>query len=1472
MGRENGKTGRCKSRASQLARFLHREGRKYCAVALCASLIAGSIGNMAIAADESTSNEHEFELSRVALYEALQEAVLEGNTLEKSFTFTGEAADTYDSLLDADGSLYELTPEIEDNDGALQLRIFARLDGEIELESAYDIDGSEEMIFLLTNSSDEEKRAVIHVDDKVTEEIKVAPKSAVLPGDLVNPYKSAAEAAGGPGAAANGETAAVDAGEAIVINGGGVSSGGGSGSGGGGGSSSGGKGGVETDGSDVEVLDPTEEVKENETSEESQKSEEFEKSEEIEESGISDVTEEPQDSEKDAGKDSDEAIDTNDSEADVTIDTDNSADSSKNEAITEDTDVSVDEPEKEEADSQDDGSSTDSEHAGGNVESNLSAAVSVRKTYRVTATPSNSDKDEDEASPSDATDSDAAKNRLDGMVYDAVCVENDSVVAFITTFEEMDISNLLALEASPSNAGRMHEADLGDMTVQVWVKNGVLPEDAELKVTRLGETAVQYQEAKEALDKAGTQYTGMMALDISFVVDGDQEIEPDGNVQVSIKVKQESLPEGVVPESLAVQHLKEDGADTKVQPVADATEKTSGNIKLKKEEAVVAAEFEVDSFSTFTITWGNDWRNYFKINVHYVNTDGTDIISLSSSNVIIENGQTITFDEIRIKDNFSFIYTGAYYGQYNGQKVISVTASEELSEYETILGSVQYVSNRKLTFNLVNGNDIVLERPYGTDKTIEANIYFVYKETESSGTPEEVVKKELTGEKKVVYNNADGTYDLTLSVSGAVKSITTVPKIDILLIVDKSGSMDGLRMEAVQTAIVDLTTEIEKKVTSRDLDVRYSLIAFAGNGQNDSTPGKNGYYGKYGDTSVLVDWESGTKANIDSAVKKIDPAGGTNYQAAINLGIKQLNKARKDAETYVIFLTDGLPTLSGNVGDTQYGTGDKQTYTYYANGKKITGDNQVNAETEIKGMGCSRFYAVGFGSDFVDVMGNEKDGAKNLTGLCDNVGKNVNGSKPIAERSLAGNAGDLKNVFQKIGAATTSILCEKVVITDTLSDNVYLVLEDGVPEKMLVTVRREDGSIVKQGENQVTLSATDQNEVATIKAVCMYNEKQQQQILLEFPTTYKLEAGFIYEVTTKIDATEAAYESYRVNKGYTDNADPDTGTHSNESGFYSNDRASVTYVYEGDDGEKEYNKPVVQIKPGTLKIIKKFVGLSANEIEKLKNTLTFEITKEWVDEKNVTHSVPDSSEGSKPDIIKLSDFERKLDGSFECVITGFSPNTTYSLTEKNADVAGYDLKASFNGDIKDCQTGTILKGETATVTVVNEYEKLMSMTIRKNVEGSMGNKATDYKFKMSVSRNGEDITKKIDTTLDSNSEFSLKDYATYKEEHTVFNLMKGDIVTVKEVGTESGYITTIKVEDDGTPNTSKNDREYSTGTEGIKNNTVVIFTNTKQVNPPTGIFTHKLPYMLMLAVAVLGMTGFTVADFKRRARRRRNQD
>ncbi len=183
----------------KIRQYLNRKGRRVCAAAVCTSLIMGNVASVANAAlvleagvpgqntatasdaqpatPSNASNKYEFAMTSQELYDALQAAISDENGNDAELAFEGEGAEIYAEFLEQDGTLYELKPELEENDKSFDLRIFINLE-EIPIEAEYLVDGSEELLFLLTNKSHDSKSAVISVGDFQLEEIVVAPKTS----------------------------------------------------------------------------------------------------------------------------------------------------------------------------------------------------------------------------------------------------------------------------------------------------------------------------------------------------------------------------------------------------------------------------------------------------------------------------------------------------------------------------------------------------------------------------------------------------------------------------------------------------------------------------------------------------------------------------------------------------------------------------------------------------------------------------------------------------------------------------------------------------------------------------------------------------------------------------------------------------------------------------------------------------------------------------------------------------------------------------------------------------------------------------------------------------------------------------------------------------------------------------------------------------------------------------------------------
>lgn len=696
-------------------------------------------------------------------------------------------------------------------------------------------------------------------------------------------------------------------------------------------------------------------------------------------------------------------------------------------------------------------------------------------------------------------------------------------------------------KATPKAGENVQTATIGTgdktVTVKTTAAAGVLPEGAKLVVKKLANQDQAYQDAESTLKDSQVTYDDFLALDVGFEVNG-KEVEPEaGSVQVQFELGAGLLPETADTSTLAVQHL----TDGKAETVADAGAVTAGDVTVKNE--VVKADFAVQSFSTFTITWGE----YCTITAHYVDESDKEINPSTVNQVISDNGtfsKDVTFatDKNYALDFNGYSYKEAYIIVNNEKKIVTrMTISKTRSGYFSYVRTVAFY----------NGNTEVTKHTYN-NSTIQDNLYLVYAADATIGGPGGSItdQKKLSHDKYVEAKN-DGTYDLSLTVSGAKGSKTDKAKLDILLIVDRSGSMarklenedtgnsyyKTRRIDKVADAVNSLTSALDTK--KETLDVKYSVITFAGD-EGTNAARKD------------IDWTD-SASNVNTTIGKIDPDGGTNYQAGIRMAKTQLNQARPDAQKVVIFLTDGRPTYY--IGG---GTGYDDSY----NDLEACAEN---AKKEISNMWTDYFYCVGAGPAFKDDSTTTKTAYQNLVNLKDSVQATNKGVY------RATSTAELNKIFTDMSANITNLYCDHVTVTDELSDNVKLVeVASGAPKDLIVTV--------KKGDKDGTLEVTGNNEV-TFQNVKIWAEYKDGKIMLHFPKDYTLDPEYTYIVTANIEATETAYQHVRENGGtYPNTGEKGTGkTSEGKGGVFTNTKAEVAYTYNDVGTTESYNNPVIQM-------------------------------------------------------------------------------------------------------------------------------------------------------------------------------------------------------------------------------------------------------------------------------------------------------
>lgn len=456
---------------------------------------------------------------------------------------------------------------------------------------------------------------------------------------------------------------------------------------------------------------------------------------------------------------------------------------------------------------------------------------------------------------------------------------------------------------------------------------------------------------------------------------------------------------------------------------------------------------------------------------------------------------------------------------------------------------------------------------------------------------------------KYIKRNVDGTYDITLNASGTVGSKTNPAKVDIVLIVDTSGSMkDDGKLTTTKAAIESLIDVFNAKGDS--VDVQYKLVTFA-----------------TGASTVTNQWVNGN--TLYGKVGSLTAEGGTNYDQGFQKGKTAIDDARPDAKKVVIFLTDGQPTYYGTIAS---GLGDAtSTNTLTA---------ALNSAATIT---CTDFYAVGIGlPNEVPVYTYDNSyrytdkNYKDLTGqgVLDLIKNKVNAATKDAwnlTKDANGTYSSLTDKFQQIAGQTLTAACSNVVITDQLSE--YVDVTNNSKLSVKVAERNTEGTYREEYSREFALDVTGDSAKVTVdgKTIATVSyDAENKTATLDFEDSYKLKADYYYYLTiTNVIPNETAFNEYAKNNysygttvgdastdegtdGYfaTDDANRATTgeiTSSLQPGFFSNAKATVSYKKKdsGSTITENYAKPVVQVQIQTIPVKKVWSGVAPDDGTKI---------------------------------------------------------------------------------------------------------------------------------------------------------------------------------------------------------------------------------------------------------------------------------
>ena len=215
---------------------------------------------------------------------------------------------------------------------------------------------------------------------------------------------------------------------------------------------------------------------------------------------------------------------------------------------------------------------------------------------------------------------------------------------------------------------------------------------------------------------------------------------------------------------------------------------------------------------------------------------------------------------------------------------------------------------------------------------------------------------------KTIKDNGDGTYDLTLSVTGDTEQSSSAKPVDVVFVVDVSSSMNDKavsgwrgksRMKAAHDAVEALANELltgENASLPADQQIQMSVVTFGTH------------------ASVARDF-SANAADVAAAVPtSARDNEGTNWEDGLRLANARTS-GREGAEKHVVFLSDGNPTYRVSAEDYDpkdegflgiIGAKDSKNSdgTYGLGGSDPLGRNYSAAKSEAKRRGDANLFVV----------------------------------------------------------------------------------------------------------------------------------------------------------------------------------------------------------------------------------------------------------------------------------------------------------------------------------------------------------------------------------------------------------------------------------------------------------------------------------------------------------------------------------
>lgn len=586
---------------------------------------------------------------------------------------------------------------------------------------------------------------------------------------------------------------------------------------------------------------------------------------------------------------------------------------------------------------------------------------------------------------------------------------------------------------------------------------------------------------------------------------------------------------------------------------------------------------------------------------------------------------------------------------------------------------------------------------------------------------------------KTIAKIGDGDGDqyalhLTASGDSSSSTVTTAVPADIVLVLDKSGSMGGSLDTNAKNAATALAQKLltgANNTLSPNQQVQMAVVTFSKEAQT---------------TSNFT-----TSSDAISRAVSAAPDGGTNWEDALRTA-NSLSSGRAGVQKHIVFLSDGNPTFRSTSYSGCFAWGKEHpeyktqaaceanngwwelfpTYQWKTDPDGSDGNIHGNGSDDGYGYNYAAALAAANerGNAFLYVVKVSKD-ANKMSDL-------AKGANAVTGQEYDGtSAGNLTNAFEQIyNTITTTAKIRAYSITDALSRWVdpvdFANAVDGADITKYVTAINNGAAI----SGYTALYHVDGNGNRTITV------------------TFNNDDGMIVgknetiDVSFKVKPNDAAYEDYATKQQYPDTGEANTGDESaGKQGYFSNAEAHLNYcvVTSVNDQESEcteqqtlnYAKPVVQVKLGQITINKTW---SDGASEHAGDTVEVQLQRTKTDDATApTEKVGAPITLNKSN--KWTDTVGNLQPGYTYSVAEISKNSRYAVSYQYGNAAagatGVDLTKAmvWQSDGNGGNMTATLTNTLKTTTLSN------AITVRKNLEGRNWKAGDSFDFELTADDN-----------------------------------------------------------------------------------------------------------------------------------------